>query len=93
MSLPSLLSRSFGSLPSLLGRASEILQRYADDARLCAEVALNALKNGESDEKIASKLTDVLAKKSAKAKEELLAWPYFIPTVVEGYRQYFNRSK
>jgi glyoxylase-like metal-dependent hydrolase (beta-lactamase superfamily II) len=74
-------------------RASEIIQGYLDDARLCAEVALNALKKGESDEKIASKLTDVLAKNSAKAKEELLAWPYFIPTVVEGYRQYFNRSK
>jgi glyoxylase-like metal-dependent hydrolase (beta-lactamase superfamily II) len=74
------------------GRASEILQRYADDAGLCIKVALNGLKTGASDENIASKLADVLAKNSAKAREELLAWPYFIPVVVAGYRQYFNRS-
>jgi len=87
---PEIIYFSHGKTTS---RASEIMQRYVDDARLCAEVALNALKNGQSDEKIASKLADVLAKNSAKAKEALLVWPYFIPTVVEGYRQYFNRSK
>ena len=87
---PEIIYFSHGSTAS---RASEIIQRYADDARLCTEIALSALKNGECDKKIASKLTDVLAKNSAKAKEELRAWPYFVPTVVEGYRQYFNRSK
>ncbi len=87
---PEIICFSHGSTTS---RAFEILQRYADDAALCNKVALNGMKAGESDEKIASKLADVLAENSAPAKEKLLTWPYFIPTVVEGYRQYYNRSK
>jgi len=75
------------------GRASEIIQRFADDTRQCSDVALSALKAGETEEIIAHKLVDVLAKNSPKARADLLAWPYLIPTLVEGYRQYFNRSK
>lgn len=45
-----------------------------------------------SECQIASKLGDVLAKNSAKARADLLPWPYFMPTLNEGYGQYFNGS-
>ena len=74
-------------------RASEIMQRFKEDTRECADVAQKAYAAGEDQETIVNRLVDVLVKNSAKARADLLAWPYFIPTLVEGYRQYFNRSK
>ena len=87
------LEKVFFSHGRTNGRASEIIQRFADNTRQCTEVALNALKSGETDKKIAHKLVDILAKHSTKARDDFLAWPYLIPTMVEGYRQYYNRSK
>ena len=83
----------FFSHGSTTNRASEIIQRFADGTRLCTEAALNALEAGEPDDKIASKLIDVCAKNSAKARADLQAWPYLMPTLVEGYRQYFKKRK
>ncbi len=72
--------------------ASEIIQRFKEDTRECTEVALKAYETGETQETIVQQLVDVLAKDSDKARGDLLAWPYFVSTLVEGYRQYFNSS-
>ena len=74
-------------------RASEIIRRYKEDTRECADVALKAYEAKEAEETIVRRLVDVLAKNSTKAREDLMAWPYFVTTMVEGYRQHFNRSK
>ena len=74
-------------------RASEIMQRFKEDTRECADVAQKAYAAGEDQETIVNKLVNVLVKNSATARADLLAWPYFVPTLVEGYRHYFNRSK
>lgn len=74
-------------------RASEIIQRFKENTRKCADIALKAYEAGETEEAIVQQLVDILANHSAKARADLLAWPYFIATLVEGYRQYFNRSK
>ena len=74
-------------------QATEIIQRFAEDTRQCADVALKAYEAGETEEIIARKLVEVLAMNSGKARADLLAWPYLIPTLVEGYRQYFKKKK
>ena len=73
-------------------RASEIIQRFKEDTRDCTDVALKAYEAGEKEETIVRQLVDVLAKNSDNARTDLLAWPYFVTTLVEGYRQYFNSS-
>ena len=74
-------------------RAFEIIQRFKEDTRDCTDAALKAYAAGAKEETIVRQLVDVLAKKSDKARTDLLAWPYFVTTLVEGYRQYFDRSK
>ena len=74
-------------------RASEIIRRFKEDTQECSDVALKAYEGGETEETIVRRLVQVLAKNSDKAREDLLAWPYFVTTLVEGYRQYFSRSK
>ncbi len=72
-------------------RAPEIIQRFKEDTRECADVALKAYGAKEAEEIIVRQLVDVLARKSTKAREDLMAWPYLVPTLVEGYRQYFTK--
>ena len=74
-------------------RAFEIIQRFKKDTRDCTDAALKAYEAGEKVETIVRQLTNILAKNSDKAREDLLAWPYLVTTLVEGYRQYFERSK
>lgn len=87
---PEILFFSHGSTTE---RAAEIIQQFNEDTLKCADVALKAFEAGEDEENIVNKLIDVLVKNSAKARADLLAWPYFVFTMVEGYRNYFNRSK
>ena len=83
----------FFSHGSTTGRASEIIQQFKENTIKCTDAAVKALEAADTEETIVLELVDILAKNSAKAKANLLAWPYFISTLVEGYRQYFNRSK
>jgi glyoxylase-like metal-dependent hydrolase (beta-lactamase superfamily II) len=87
---PEILFCSHGSTTD---RASEIIQRFKEDTLECADIAFKAYATGETEETIVNQLVDVLAKNSAKARADLLAWTYFESTLLEGYRQYFNRSK
>ncbi len=67
------------------------IQRAADDVRGCADIVLNALRAGETQEEMARRAIDFLARGSALAKAELSAWPRFIPLILEGYPLYFKQ--
>ncbi|MGD8766057.1 MAG: hypothetical protein PVG87_27370, partial [Desulfobacteraceae bacterium] len=70
-----------------------IVRILADNNRLCADIALKALKAGKDLEEIANSLADVLVKGSRLTREDFLASaPYFIPATIEGYRQYFEKN-
>jgi len=71
--------------------AAKIIQLGVDQARQCQDIVLKALKAGEDLKEVARRLIEVLARGSALARSELLAWPYFIRVTVEGYRQYFKK--
>ncbi len=72
--------------------ADKIIQSALDGARQCHDTAFEALRAGEDQEEIARKLIEIMAGGSAPARSELSDWPYFIPIVVEGYRQYFKKN-
>jgi len=71
--------------------AAKIIQLGVDQARQCQDIVLKALKAGEDLKEVARRLIEVLARGSALARSELLAWPYFIRVTVEGYWQYFKK--
>lgn len=87
---PAILFFSHGSASR---EAAELIQLSANDARQCPDIALEALKAGESQEEVAHRLLEAFSKGSALAREELLSWPYLIPVTVEGYRHYFKKNK
>ena len=73
--------------------AAKILRIFADKTRQCADIALKTLRAGESREEIVNSLADILVKNSTLTKEDFLAsWPYFIPPMLESYRQYFKKK-
>ena len=86
---PAILFFSHGGA---IREVAQIIQRAANDERQCADIALKALKAGESREEMANSLADVLAKDSTLTNEDYLASsPYFISLMVGGYREYFKK--
>jgi len=81
----------FFSHGSSTREAAKIIQLGVDQARQCQDIVLKALKAGEDLKEVAHRLIEVLARGSALARSELLAWPYLIPVTVEGYRQYLKK--
>ena len=83
----------FFSHGSSTREAAKILQLGVDQARQCRDIALEALKAGEDGKEVARKVIEVLTRGSASARSHLSDWPYVIPVTVEGYRQYFKKSR
>jgi glyoxylase-like metal-dependent hydrolase (beta-lactamase superfamily II) len=86
---PALLFFSHGSATS---EAAGIVQAAYRDEKLCAAIALKAMRAGEGQVEMAHRLADVLANESSLTAEDILAVPYFTILMVEGYRQYFKRK-
>jgi glyoxylase-like metal-dependent hydrolase (beta-lactamase superfamily II) len=84
--------RVFFSHGSATEDADRIIQSALDGARHCHETAFEALRSGEDQKEIAGRLIEIMAEGSALARSELSDWPYFIPIVVEGYKQYFKKN-
>jgi len=72
--------------------ADRIIQSALDGARQCHDIAFEALRAGEDQKEIAGRLIEIMAGGSALARTDLSDWPYFIPIVVEGYKQYFKKN-
>ena len=72
--------------------ASRIIQVALNDEGHCANTALNAMRAGEDQAKIAHRLAGILAKESDLTLEEILAFPNFTTMTVEGYRQSFKKK-
>jgi glyoxylase-like metal-dependent hydrolase (beta-lactamase superfamily II) len=84
--------RVFFSHGSATGDADSIIQSALDGAQQCHETALEALRADEDQKEVARKLIEIMADGSVLARSDLSDWPYFIPIVVEGYRQYFKKN-
>ena len=84
--------RVFFSHGSATGDADRIIQSALDGAQQCHETALEALRADEDQKEVARKLIEIMAGGSVLARSDLSDWPYFIPIVVEGYRQYFEKN-
>ncbi|MGD9079752.1 MAG: MBL fold metallo-hydrolase [Desulfobacterales bacterium] len=72
--------------------ADKIIQSALDGARQCHDTAFEALRADKDQNEIACRLIEIMAAGSATARSDLSDWPYFIPIVVEGYRQYFKKN-
>jgi glyoxylase-like metal-dependent hydrolase (beta-lactamase superfamily II) len=86
---PALLFFSHGGTTA---EASRIIQVALNDEGHCADTALNAMRAGEDQAKIAHRLAGILAKESDLTLEEILAFPNFTTMTVEGYRQSFKKK-
>jgi glyoxylase-like metal-dependent hydrolase (beta-lactamase superfamily II) len=73
--------------------ADKIIQSGLYEARLCQDVAFEALKAGKDQKEVARRLVEVMARGSASARSHLSDWHCIIPLTVEGYRQYFKKNK
>lgn len=72
--------------------ADKIIQSALDGARQCHDTAFEALRADEDQKEIARRLIEIMAGGSAPALSDLSDWPYFVPIVVGGYRQYFKKN-
>ena len=74
-----------------VSEASGLVEIILDEEIKCAEIAMKALKVGEDQEVIGSRLSEILAQESDLAAEEIQAFPFFTSMTVEGYRQAFKK--
>ena len=72
--------------------ASGLIEIILDEEIKCAHIALEALKAGEDQEVIGSRLAEILAQESDLAAEAIQAFPFFTSMTVEGYRQAFKKK-
>lgn len=72
--------------------ATRLLQLAADNIRESLDIMLRALRAGESQQGMAHRLADFLARDSPSGRAQLSAFPRFIPLAVEGYVQYFKHK-
>lgn len=72
--------------------ASGLIQTALDNEKRCAEIALRAMKAGEDQKMIGSRLAEILAEESELTPEEIQSFPYFTSMTVEGYRQSFDKK-
>ena len=72
--------------------ATGLIQIALENEKHCAETAMKAMKAGEDQEKIGSRLAEILAEESDLTSEQIQSFPYFTSMTVEGYRQSFKKK-